>query len=388
MSERFRAQRMAGLVQSDIRRLTIECEWVGGINLGQGVCDLPTHPLVKQGAIEAIEAGRATYTHAMGLIELRKAIAGKLKSFNRVEYAPETEVCITAGSSGAFSAAVFSTLDSGDEAVLIEPFYGYHLNTLLLAGIKPRFGRIDLSTMTLDRDSISAAISDKTRAIILCTPGNPSGMVFSTDDLEWLGSLAQAHDLLVLADEIYEYIVYDGREHISIASLEGLRERVLTIGGYSKTFSITGWRIGYLAGPAELISRAAVVCDLLYVCPPHPLQLGVLKGLEAVTEYYERMRSDYQAGRDSICAALEAAGFRVYRPQGSYYVMAEFSAQGWPDSRTAARELLERAKVAAIPGAAFFEPGSARGEKMLRFCFAKPPEVLAEACNRLGGLGK
>ena len=386
MSERFVAARMGGLVQSDIRRLTIECEKVGGINLGQGICDLPTHPLVAEGAIAAIKANQATYTHAMGLIELRRKISQKLQEFNGLKYNPETELCVTVGSSGAFASALFATLDPGCEAVLIEPYYGYHLNTLLLAGVTPRYARMDLARLKLDRASVEAAVSSKTRALVLCTPANPAGIVLSEDDIRWLGALAERHDLLIFSDEIYEYIVYGKHRHVSVASVRNLRQRTLTIGGYSKTFSITGWRIGYLAGPEQIIKRAAVVSDLLYVCAPHPLQRGVLKGLDAPRSYYEEMRSQYERDRDQICDALERGGFAPVRPQGSYYVMADFSKLGWPNDQTASRELLARAKIAAIPGGAFYEPGSGRGQRLLRFCYAKPADVLLEACNRLAAL--
>jgi aminotransferase len=380
------AQRMARLVQSDIRRLTIECDKVGGINLGQGICDLPTHPLVKQGAIDAIEAGQATYTHARGLIELRRGIAEKLRRFNGVAYDPETELCVTVGSSGAFACAVFATLNPGDEVILVEPFYGYHLNTLILAGITPRFARTDLAGMTLDRSSIEPLLSERTRGIVLCTPANPGGVVYGPEDLHYIAELAGRHDLLVFSDEIYEYITYDGLKHTSAATIPGLRERTMLLGGYSKTFSITGWRIGYLAAPADIMDKAAVASDLLYICAPHPLQRGVLKGLDVPDSYYEEMRRDYETGRGMICDALEAGGFKPFRPRGSYYVMADFSAHGWPDDKTASMELLKRSKVAAIPGSAFYEPGSGRGNNLLRFCYAKEHAVLQEACNRIRAL--
>ncbi|MCA8934643.1 MAG: pyridoxal phosphate-dependent aminotransferase [Planctomycetes bacterium] len=380
------ADRMQHLVQSDIRRLTIECDKVGGINLGQGICDLPTHPLVKQGAIEAIESGKAIYTHARGLIGLRRKISQKLNQFNGLQYDPDTEMCVTVGSSGAFACSVLATLNPGDEVILVEPFYGYHLNTLIMAGITPRFARIDLNSMTLDRSSFDGLVNERTRGVIICTPSNPAGVVYSRDDLEWLAALAEKHDLLVYSDEIYEYITYDGLKHVSAATVPGMRERTMTLGGYSKTFSITGWRIGYLAAPADIMEKAAVASDLLYICAPHPLQLGVLKGLDAPASYYEDMRKDYETGREMICEALEAGGFRPYWPKGSYYVMADFSALGWNDDQEASRELLKRAKVAAIPGGAFFEPGSRRGSKLLRFCYAKELPILEEACKRLRAL--
>lgn len=380
------ADRMRRLVQSDIRRLTIECDKVGGINLGQGICDLPTHPLVKQGAIEAIESGTAIYTHARGLIELRRKISQKLRQFNHLEYDPDTELCVTLGSSGAFACSVLATLNPGDEVILVEPFYGYHLNTLIMAGITPRFASIDLDSMSLDRSSFERAISKHTRGIVICTPSNPGGMVYSLEDLEWLAGLAEKHDLLIYSDEIYEYITYDGLKHTSAATVAGLRERTMTIGGYSKTFSITGWRIGYLGAPADIMEKAAVASDLLYICAPNPLQRGVLKGLDAPEQYYLDMRRDYQTGRQMICEALEAGGFKPYWPKGSYYVMADFSALGWKDDQEASAELLKRAKVAAIPGGAFYEPGSGRGSKLLRFCYAKELPVLEQACDRLRAL--
>lgn len=380
------ADRMRHLVQSDIRRLTIECDKVGGINLGQGICDLPTHPLVKQGAIEAIDSGKATYTHARGLIELRRKISQKLRQFNHLEYDPDTEMCVTVGSSGAFACSVLATLNPDDEVILVEPFYGYHLNTLIMAGITPRFANIDLDSMSLDRSSFERAISKRTRGIVICTPSNPGGMVYSLEDLEWLAGLAEKHDLLIYSDEIYEYITYDGLKHTSAATVAGLRERTMTIGGYSKTFSITGWRIGYLGAPADIMDKAAVASDLLYICAPHPLQRGVLKGLDAPEQYYLDMRRDYQTGRQMICEALEAGGFKPYWPKGSYYVMADFSALGWKDDQQASAELLKRAKVAAIPGGAFYEPGSGRGSKLLRFCYAKELPVLEQACDRLRAL--
>jgi len=380
------SNRMAALAQSDIRRLTIECDKVGGINLGQGICDLPTHPLVKQGAIDAINANQAIYTHARGLPELRRRISEKLRDFNGLEYDPETELCITVGSSGAFACSVLATLDPGDEVILVEPFYGYHLNTLIMAGITPKYARLDLPTMTLDRDSITAQISDRTRGVVICSPCNPGGVVLSRDDLAFLSELANRHDLLVFSDEIYEYITYDGHTHVSAATVEGLRDRTMVIGGYSKTFSITGWRIGYLAAPPDIMEKAAVASDLLYICAPHPLQRGVLKGLDAPDSYYAEMQQHYAEGREMICEALEQGGFRVFKPQGSYYVMADFSALGWQDDKTAAMELLRQTKVAAIPGSAFYEPGSTRGTKLLRFCYAKELPELTQACQRLAGL--
>ena len=378
------AKRLSALSQSDIRRMTRECERVGGINLGQGICDLPTPELVREGAIRAIRENKSTYSFAEGTRELREAIAGKLSRDNGLQADPSSEICVTVGASGAYSCAIHALLDPGDGILLFEPYYGYHLNAAIVAGLTPQFVTLRAPGFALDEAALEAALTPATRAMVVCTPGNPSGKMFSKAELAVLARVAQKHDLLVITDEIYEYIRYDGRPHVSPASIAGLRERTVTIMGLSKTFSITGWRLGYAVGPEELIRAITLVNDLDYVCAPTPLQLGAAAGFDAPQSYFDELQSGYQRKRDRICEALHAAHLEPIVPQGAYYVLADCARLGQPTARGAAMELLERTRVASVPGSAFYR--GAAGEGLLRFCFAKDDAVLDEACRRLRAL--
>ena len=378
------AKRLSALSQSDIRRMTRECERVDGINLGQGICDLPTPALVREGAIRAIRENKSTYSFAEGTRELREAIARKLARDNGLQADPASEICVTVGASGAYSCAIHALLDPGDGIVLFEPYYGYHLNAALVAGLTPQFVTLRAPGFALDEAALEAALTPATRALVVCTPGNPSGKMFSKAELAVLARVAQKHDLLVITDEIYEYIRYDGRPHLSPASIAGLRERTVTIMGLSKTFSITGWRLGYAVGPEELIRAITLVNDLDYVCAPTPLQLGAAAGFDAPQSYFDELQSGYQRKRDRICQALHAAHLEPIVPQGAYYVLADCARLGQPTARGAAMELLERTRVASVPGSAFYR--GAAGEGLLRFCFAKDDAVLDEACRRLRAL--
>jgi len=378
------ARRLTGLAQSDIRRMTRECERVQGINLGQGICDLPTPPLVREGAISAIRENRSVYSFAEGVRELREAIARKLSRDNGIEADPASEICVTIGASGAFASAIHALLDPGDGLLLFEPYYGYHLNAALVAGLTPEFLPLRPPEFTLTEEALRGAVSERTRAVVVCTPSNPSGKMFSREELVALARVAQERDLLVITDEIYEYVRYDGRPHLSPAAIPGLRERTVTIMGLSKTFSITGWRLGYAVAPAELIHPITLLSDLFYVCAPTPLQLGAAAGFDAPQSYFDELQSGYQRKRDLICGALEAAALAPIVPQGAYYVLADCSRLSLRTSREAAMRVLEETKVASIPGSAFFR--GAEGEKLLRFCFAKEDAVLEEACRRLRAL--
>ena len=378
------AQRLQDLAQSDIRRMTRECERVHGINLGQGICDLPTPPLVRDGALAAIRENRSVYSFAEGARELREAIAKKLARDNGLRADPATEICVTVGASGAFACAIHALLDPGDGLLLFEPYYGYHLNAALVAGLVPEFLPLQPPDFTLTERALRAAITGKTRAVVVCTPSNPSGKMFSREELLALAKVAEDRDLLVITDEIYEYVRYDGRPHLSPAAIPGLRDRTVTIMGLSKTFSITGWRLGYAVARPELSRAITLVNDLFYVCAPTPLQLGAAAGFDAPRAYFDDLQSSYQRKREAICAALEAAGLPPIVPQGAYYVLADCSRLGLRTSREAAMRVLEETKVASIPGSAFFR--GAEGERLLRFCFAKDDGVLEEACSRLRAL--
>ncbi len=378
------ARRLQDLAQSDIRRMTRECERVQGINLGQGICDLPTPQLVREGAIQAIRENRSTYSFAEGARELREAIARKLRRDNGIAADAATEICVTVGASGAYAAAIHALLDPGDGILLLEPYYGYHLNAARVAGLVPEFLALQPPDFKLDESALARAITPRTRAIVVCTPSNPSGKMFTREELLGLARVAEERDLLVITDEIYEYIRYDGREHISPASLPALCERTVSIMGLSKTFSITGWRLGYAVAPEPLTKAITLVNDLFYVCAPTPLQLGAAAGFDAPASYFRELQSGYQRKREVMCGALNDAGLTPIVPQGAYYVLADCTSLGKATSREAAMDVLERTRVASIPGSAFYRGET--GEKLLRFCFAKEDDVLDEACRRLRAL--
>lgn len=376
-----RSDRISHLEQSDIRAMTVACKKVGGVNLGQGICDVPTPDAVKRGAIEAIQADHSTYSRFDGVEPLREAIAAKLKQFNHVEYDSETEIVTTIGVSGAFNCVMHALFNPGDELIIFEPYYGYHRHSAEVAGIVPVFFRLEPPVFSIDLKALEATITSKTRGILVNTPMNPCGKVFNREELEGIAEICKRHDILCVTDEIYEYITYD-EPHVSMASLPGMRERTVTMSGYSKTFSITGWRIGYVAAPAEMAQAIGLVNDLFYICAPTPLQHGVAYAIDELEpHYYDSIRASYRSKRKQLCETLEAIGLPPIWPQGAYYVLADVSSLGEDSARDAAMKLLHEAGVAGIPGSAFYRDET--GEKLIRFCYAKRPEDIDEACTRL-----
>jgi aminotransferase len=372
------------LVQSEIRAMSTECDRVGGVNLAQGVCDTELPAGVAEGAIQAIRDGYNIYTRLDGVAPLREAIAEKLERDNHLTVDPDSEVLVTSGATAGLFAAVLALLDPGDEVVLFEPFYGYHLSTLATLRIQPVTVPLAWGSWALDLDRLREAITPKTRAIIVNSPSNPSGKVFSRAELEAIAEVAQEHDLFVFTDEIYEYFLYDGTEHISPATLPGMAERTISISGLSKTFSITGWRIGYLTASARWMPSIAYFHDLTYVCAPSPFQYGAAAGLlELPASFYTGLATEYKVKRDRICAALAAAGFTPHIPAGAYYVLADVSSIPGATAKERARTLLRERGVAAVAGTAFF--GDGRGEDLLRFCFAKRDDELERACDLIQG---
>jgi len=376
------AQRIGSLQQSDIRAMTRVCQQYNGINLGQGLGDLLAPLPVREAARNAIDNGANTYAPAEGIPELRNEIAIKLQRDNNISADAEREIVVTSGATAALASTLQALLDPGAGVLLSEPFYGYHLNTIVIAGLEPHFVELPLPSLTLTEAALRAAVRPNTRAILLCTPANPSGHILSLAEIEAVERVANEFDLLVITDEIYEYITYDGHRHISPASVGSLRERTVTISGFSKTFSITGWRLGFAVAPPALATAIATVHDLYYICAPSPLQHGAAAGLRDATDYLLRkLRHEYQWRRDLICDALIAAKLPPLIPQGAYYVLADISRLDYADARAAALGLLQRSGVAAVPGSAFF--ASANGERYLRFCFAKEETALREAAQRL-----
>jgi aminotransferase len=375
------ADRVRSISQSDIRRYSAICAAMGGVNLSQGVCDQPAPDAVKEGAKRAIDENHATYTNLRGIIELRRAIARKMAKFNGIECDPETQIAVNVGSAGAFACVALATLNPGDECVLFSPFYSYHVNLLNLFGVGVRFVDLRPPDWSYDSRQLQAAFTNRTRMILVCTPSNPTGKVFSEAELKEIAALANKHNVWIVTDEIYEYITY-GREHISVGRFPEARDRTLTLSGASKTYAVTGWRVGYTVGPADIIDRIAVVSDLLSICAPAPLQHGIVAGMALPDSYYDRMRADYLAKRDLLVRTLRDLGFTPYVPEGSYYLLAAFEKGRWANAKTATEAILERVGVATVPGSAFYR-NPADGDNQLRFCYAKQMPDLEEACARL-----
>lgn len=381
------SKRTDRLVQSDIRAVTHMINAAGGINLGQGICDLPTPDPIKERTHRAIDEDRSIYSHFAGIEPLRQAILEKARTFNRLPAQGTDEVMVSIGSTGAFVAAIFALLDPGDEVILFEPFYGYHRNLLHLTGATVRYVPTHGNDWVVDFDELERAISPKTKVVVVNTPANPSGKVWSRDELQTLLGVLERHRLYAITDEIYEYMVYDGRRHVSLASLPGAYERTITLSGFSKTYNMTGWRLGYAVGPEALIQKMGLLNDLFFICAPTPLQHGVTAAFAMPSTYFTGLLDDYAEKRRMMCEALEAAGFSFSRPQGAYYVLAgveELARRraGFSTAAEACETLIREAGVATVPGDSFFSEGSSPGP-MLRFCYAKEFPVLEQACRQI-----
>ncbi|MEE9279907.1 MAG: pyridoxal phosphate-dependent aminotransferase [Myxococcota bacterium] len=362
--------------------MTVECARVGGVNLAQGVCDTPVPEVVRRAAQAAIEEGANSYSRYDGLEELRRALGAKMKRDNGLDYDPEGEILVTSGATGAFYVVALGLLDPGDEVILFEPYYGYHLDTLWALEVEPVYVSLPRPDWRFRVRDLEAAITPRTRAVVINTPVNPSGKVFRRAELEELGDVAERHDLFLFTDEVYEHFVFDGCEHISPASLPGLRERTITMNAVSKTFCVTGWRIGWVAADRRWAQHFGPLNDLVYVCPPTPLQLGAARALEQLgPEYYAGIAREYQPKRDRLCAALERAGLAPHVPDGSYFALADISRLPGDTGEARTMHLLQQTGVAAVPGEAFYHGDE--GHEVARFCFGKTDEDLDEACRRL-----
>ena len=383
VASRLRVSELApGAVQSEIRAMSVACERIGGINLAQGVCDTPVPAPVEQEAIAAIRAGHNIYTRLDGIDRLRHAIAAKQQRDYGLAYDPETEVLVASGATAGLHAAAMALLNPGDEVILFEPFYGYHTATLNSMRVKPVLVPLTEPDFSLETSALRAAVTPRTRAILLNTPANPSGKVFTQAETEAVCQACLEHDLFLITDEIYEYFVYDGARHIAPATLPGMSERTIVISGFSKTFSITGWRLGYVTADARWMAAMAYFHDLTYVCAPSAFQHGAAAGLEQLPpSFYKEIASSHQSKRERIVSALRDAGLTPTVPQGAYYILADNSRLPGQTAAEKARNLLAQTGVASVAGSAFFRPG--HGENLLRFCFAKKDEDLDDACARL-----
>ena len=381
------AHRTDNLSQSEIRAVSQMVEAVDGINLGQGICDLPTPSVIRSAAHTAIESNRSTYSSYAGIPSLRTFIDQKLRQFNGIPVASSDEIVVTVGSTGAFSMAMLALLDPGDEVILFEPFYGYHINLVQATGGVPITVQQRGHNWQVDFDEVATAVTPRTKAIVVTTPANPHGKVWTRQELAELLAVAERYDLWIVTDEIYEYMTYDDHRHVSMASLDGAYKRTITVSGFSKTFNMTGWRLGYAAGMNPLIEKIGLLNDLFHICAPTPLQHGVAGAADLPPEFYLRLKRDYAAKRSLMCSTLEAIGFDVPWPQGAYYVLADFSGlcsrrDGFDDDRSACKTLIDRCGIGTVAGSAFFSDPS-DGRHRLRFCFAKELDELEEACRRL-----
>lgn len=386
------AKRTLDLRQSDIRAVTQMVNKHKGINLGQGICDLPTPEPVKKGAIGAINQNKSIYSYHSGIQNLRADTAEKFRKFNNIKCDGETEVMITTGSTGAFVAACLATLEPGDEVIQFEPFYGYHVNLLKILGFKPVFVPLEDKSWNVDFGRLEKAITPKTKAVVITTPGNPNGKVWSSDELKTMLGLLQKYDLWAFTDEVYEYMTYDGNEHVSLASLDDAFERTITISSFSKTFNMTGWRLGSAVGPAHVIDKMGLISDLIYICPPTPLQHGLAEAFHMDEAYFGIMKADYVKKRRMFCDALGDAGFEFREPQGAYYVFANFEKlsrdnPGMENDKATCETLIREARVASVPGSSFYA-NPEKGKYYLRFCYAKEYDVLEEACELIRGFRK
>jgi aminotransferase len=381
MPHRLTAARTHGFTESVIRAMTRLAAEHDAINLAQGYPNFPAPAVVKDAAARAIHADLNQYAITWGSAHLRQALAAKYASWYGMEVDPEREVTITCGATEAMASAVLATVNPGDEVVILEPFYENYGPDAILCGARPVFVPV-AGDGPLDVDAIAGAFTPRTRAIILNTPNNPTGRVFSHADLSTIAELCVRHDALALTDEIYEHILYQGR-HVPLATLPGMRERTITVSGASKTFSITGWRVGTIVAPPEITDAIRKVHDFLTVGAPAPLQEGVAVGLEQLPPtYYEGLSRDYRARRDVLVEGLLAAGFRCTPPAGAYYVLSDFSALSQEDDVTFAEWLTREMGVAPVPGSSFFSRPEL-GRHLVRFAFCKTDDVLEEAVRRL-----
>lgn len=375
------SERSTTISQSEIRSMTRACNAINGINMAQGVCDLEIPNEVIEGAKRAMDEGINIYTPTEGLPQLREAIASKMKRFYDVLVDPN-QVLVSDGATGAFYTACMALLNPGDEVILFEPYYGYHRSTLLSLGAVPTFVRLEAPEWRLDMESLERVVSDKTRAMVICNPANPSGKVFTKEELDAIGEFATKYDLIVFSDEMYEHFLYEGSVHIPAMAVESLKNRCIVLSGFSKVFSITGWRLGYAIAPREVIEVMAQFNDLIYVCAPAPLQMGAAEGLEKLGDaYYTELAKIHQYKRDLFCDALRDAGLKPSVPKGAYYVMTDVSGVAGDDDFEKAMKILEKTGVASVPGRAFYHDQA--GKNMVRFCYSKPLEVLQEAAERI-----
>ena len=387
VSTKHRVSHKASLfTESVIREMTREALKHGAVNLSQGFPDFAAPDDIKRVAMKAIEADINQYAITWGARDFREAIARKTKWYLGLDVDPETELTVTCGSTEGMIAAMMATVDPGEEVVVFEPFYENYAPDAILSDAKPRYVPLRPPDWSFDRDELRSVFNSKTKAIILCNPNNPTGKVFTREEMDFIAALCQEFDALCFTDEIYEHIIYprEGAEiaHISMAQLPGMRERTVIVNSMSKTYSVTGWRVGYCIAPPEITSAIRKVHDFLTVGAAAPLQAAGAYALSLPSIYYDQLQMEYRARRDLLLPVLERAGFGVFRPDGAYYIMTDISNFGFANDVEFTRHLIRDVGVACVPGSSFYSV-PARGAQQVRFCFCKKDETLMAAAERL-----
>ncbi|MEI6841048.1 MAG: pyridoxal phosphate-dependent aminotransferase [Methanomicrobiales archaeon] len=378
---RLEASRADAFSESVIREMTRLAIKHKAINLAQGFPDFPCPDELKKAACDAVNADINQYAITWGAQELREALAAKVSRYNHMEFDPATEITVTCGSTEAMMASMLALVTPGDVVVVPEPFYENYGPDAIISGAIPKFVPI-ADNAPLEEERWKEAFSEQTRAIIINTPNNPTGKLFSLEELRFIADLCIDHDVIAVTDEIYEHILYDGRKHISIGSLPGMEDRTITIGSFSKTYSVTGWRVGYTLACQALSDRIRKIHDFLTVGAPAPLQAACAVALSLPDSYYRGLSRLYESKRQKLFQGLSEAGFKCRLPEGAYYIFTEIGDFGMSDIEFA-RYLVEKGGIAAVPGSSFYRDG---GADRLRFTFSKKDETLEEACRRLGEL--
>ncbi len=376
------SQKARQFTESVIREMTRLAMEHGAMNLAQGFPDFPAPAEVKEAAVAAIRADVNQYAITWGARAFRQAIAASFERDTGLAIDPEREITVCCGSTEAMIASLLAVVDPGEEVVVFEPFYENYGPDAVICGAVPRFVRLRPPNWTFDPKEFAAGFSPRTRAVILNTPNNPTGKVFTREELEVIADHVRRTSAYVVTDEIYQYLVYDGFQHISIATLPGMRERTITINGLSKTYSVTGWRVGYAIAPPEISDAVRKMHDFLTVGAAAPLQEAGVTALSLPEEYYQKLCADYLRRRDRTLAALEGAGFRCFMPHGAYYIMTDISSFGFPNDVEFTRHLVKNIGVAVVPGSSFYSDPAA-GSQQVRFAFCKTDATLDEAARRL-----
>jgi aspartate/methionine/tyrosine aminotransferase len=383
-SERLSAK-AEQFTESVIREMTRLALQYGAVNLSQGFPDFAAPAEIKRAAQEAIAADINQYAITWGAKSLRNAIAEKFEHSGGFTIDPEREITVCCGSTEAMMSAMMAIINPGDEVVVFEPFYENYGPDAILSGAKPRFVKLHAPDWRFDPDELAAAFTPATKAIILNTPNNPTGKVFTRAELEEIRDLCVCWNSFAITDEIYEHMLYDGAKHISMATLDGMRERTITINALSKTYSVTGWRVGWAISSPEVSSAIRKVHDFLTVGAAAPLQEAGAVALKSPPSYYENLAKDYLARRDRLLGILTGAGFRCFKPYGAYYIMTDISAFGFPDDVAFAKYLVKDVGVAAVPGSSFYR-NPTDGRTQLRFTFCKTEKTFQAAAKRLAKL--